>query len=194
MTTVYQLALFGSIVGLVSCGGSGSPEEGLTAMGGLEDRLNQSYGYQINDKGSWVPKVDKRSQYEGRGSSGYFSGDISKNTFSTNVFNKSSWMGGQEISRTMSGYNGSGNSIGKSNHYSNQQASHEHRLQAPTRIDGNHLPGHQANESFGDQAAKPSDAETDARRRVFSQPDIIDYRQQREMNIRQSRSLLGRDE
>ena len=39
---------------------------------------------------------------------------------------------------------------------------------------------------------KTADAETDIRRGVFDPPDIIDWRQQRAMDIQQSKNILGR--
>ena len=40
--------------------------------------------------------------------------------------------------------------------------------------------------------AKPSDAETDVRRRVFDAPDVIDWREQRPLTIQETRGILGR--
>ncbi len=188
------MVLLGCIIGLASCGGSGAPDPEPTAMGGLSDRLNRSYGYQVDEKGNWVPKTDKRSQYEGRGGSGYFSGDVNKKSFSTNKLNKGSWMGGNEVKRPTHHLNGSSSSIGGSNHFDNQQASLDRSLRTPAPIKGNHLPGRRANEANGTRMDRPSDAETDARRRVFTEPDIVDYRQQRELSIRESKKLLGRDD
>ena len=87
-----------SLLCLAACSNGVKPSgNDHLASEGLSDRLNRSYGYQVDDKGNWVPKTDKRSQYEGRGGSGYFNGNVSKKAFSTNKLNKGSWMGGQQV-------------------------------------------------------------------------------------------------
>ena len=193
MRSLASIALFGCVALLASCSGPGTPDQSHMASEGLSDRLNRSYGYEVDDKGNWLPKNDKRSQYEGRGGSGYFSGAVSKKSFGTNQLNKGSWMGGSEVQRPSHHLSGTGSNFGGSNRFSSQQASLNRNLQTPTHIAGNHLPDRRANETHGQRADKPSDAETDVRRRVFNEPDIIDYRQQREMSIQESKQLLGRE-
>ena len=193
MKALHSMVLLGSIVCLASCGGSGKPDPQPSASAGLSDRLNRSYGYQVDDKGNWLPKTDKRSQYEGRGGSAYFNGSVSKKPYSTNQLNKSSWMGGKEVERPSHRLSGSSSNMTSQNRFSSQQAHLNRNLQTPQRIAGNHIPGQTALEQGGTRFDRPSDAETDFRRRVFNEPDIIDYRQQRELSIRESRRLLGRD-
>ena len=50
-----------------------------------------------------------------------------------------------------------------------------------------------ARETDGKRLDRPSDAETDIRRRVFQQPQIIDYRDQRKLTLQETKSFLGRD-
>ena len=184
-----------SLLCLAACSNGVKPSgNGHLASEGLSDRLNRSYGYQVDDKGNWVPKTDKRSQYEGRGGSGYFNGNVSKKAFSTNKLNKGSWMGGQQVKSPSHHLSGSRSSVGGENRFNNQQAALDRNLQTPARIEGNHFPDRRAIEGNANSIGKPSDAATDSRRKVFTEPDIIDYRQQRELSIRQSRQLLGRDD
>lgn len=179
---------------LVACGTGVKPAgSDELAAESMSDRLNRSYGYQVDEQGNWAPNSDKRSQYEGRGGSGHFSGGVSKKSFGTNRLNKGSWIGGSDIKKPSHRENGSKSSIASVNRFNNQKASLDRNLRTPARIAGNRIPDRRALESNGNTVSKPLDTETDARRRVFSQPDIIDYRQQREMSIRQSRNLLGRD-
>lgn len=190
---IFSLACLGGWILLSSCAGSGSkPGSDHTAAEGLSSRLNRSYGYQVDQQGNWVPKTDKRSQYEGRGGSAYFNGEVGKKSFQTNQLNKGSWMGGKEFERPVHRLNQAGSPMGGTNRFSQQQANLNRNLQTPERIEGNHLQTATANETSAGEIDRPSDAETDARRRVFIQPDIIDYRQQRELSIQQSKDLLGR--
>ena len=181
-------------VTFISCAGGGrSSENDHLATEGLSDRLNRSYGYEVDTQGNWVPRTDKRSQYEGRSESANFSGNIGKKPFQTNQINKSSWMRGQELERPSSHLNRANITMGGANRFNQQQALLDHRLHTPASIKGNHLATPGAYESSSTPIVKTGDTETDVRRRVFQQPDIIDYRQQRELSIQRSKKLLGRD-
>jgi len=187
--------LSGCLLLLASCAGGGKDNgNDHLAAEGLSDRLNRNYGYQVDDKGNWVPRTDKRSQYEGRGGSAYFNGEVGKKTFQAEQLQKGSWMGNKPYDRKAHRLNGAQSDLGAPSRLSNQQASLEHRLQTPEHITGNHLPNNRAHESSTGSIERPSDAETDVRRRVYGRPDIIDYRQQRDLSIQQSKQLLGRDE
>lgn len=185
-----------SLMLLVSCAGGSKQEPApeQASFEGLSDRLNRNYGYEVDTKGNWVPRTDKRSQYEGQADSTYFNGQVGKKSFQTQNLDKGSWMGGKEAPHPTHQLSGSKSSVDTFSRYSKQQASLNRSLQTPARIEGNHLPGQQAYESGGKRMANASDAETDLRRRVFQQPDIIDYRQQRDLSIQQSKQLLGNDE
>ena len=56
---------------------------------------------------------------------------------------------------------------------------------------GNYATG-AAREAGLNGIAKPSDAVTDRRRKVYKAPDIIDYEQQRALSLEQSKGFLGR--
>ncbi|HSP42364.1 MAG TPA: hypothetical protein VLO11_05800, partial [Luteolibacter sp.] len=49
-----------------------------------------------------------------------------------------------------------------------------------------------ARESSASRLDKPSDAETDVRRRVYQPPEIIEWSEQRKLSLEQSRGILGR--
>lgn len=177
---------------LPGCSGSGSPPSDTAAVESLSGRLSQSHGYEVDDKGNWVPRHNKRSQFEGRGDSPYFSGGVDKKQFDTNQLQKGSWWGAKEIERPAYVGGDETSLLTQKSGLDGRQASIDHRLNTPARIERNTHPTGIARESGAGSVDKPSDAETDLRRRVFVEPEIIDYKQQRELSIRESKDLLGR--
>lgn len=159
----------------------------------FSQRLNEKSGYSQDSEGNWKVRGDKRSSFESQGASPYFQGEYQKNTYKTGEYAKKSWWGNKDYGRKT--YNG--NTDGS-------------RFMTPSALDGKNareaktsadLPGtyqtknfdtKSANEAATGKIAKPSDVETDIRRRVFQEPQIIDWREQRSLSLEQSKGLLGR--
>lgn len=159
----------------------------------LTGRLSQNHGYKVDEQGNWVPRNNKRSQYEGRGGNAYFNGDLHKKAFQAQTLSKGSWIGGQRVKSPEHHLNGTKSAVGAISPFNSRQANLDRSLQTPDKIAGNHLSTGVAHETGAGAITRPSDAQTDFRRRVFQQPDVIDYKQQRELSIQQSKQLLGRD-
>lgn len=159
----------------------------------LTGRLSQNHGYKVDEQGNWIPRNNKRSQYEGLGGKSYFNGDLHKKAFQAQTLSKGSWIGEQRLKKPEHHLNGAESAVGVISPFNSQQANLEHRLQTPAKIAGNHLPTDVARETGAGAITRPSDAETDFRRRVFQQPDVVDYKKQRELSIEQSKRLLGRE-
>lgn len=158
---------------------------------GLLERLEQSNGYTQDDKGNWAPKVDKRSSYENKGKSAYFDSKYEGKSFNTDRYAKKSWWGGKEMPRKA--YQGKMEQIdhqvanvdGKQSNIRGNDYKTSSYGQTDT------YETHSSIENDATDLAKPSDAETDIRRRVYLQPKITDYKQQRSLSIEQSKKLLG---
>ena len=183
------------MLALASCAGSSSNggDQHLAAES-LTGRLNQRHGYQVDEQGNWVPRTNKRSQYEGRGGSAYFNGAVAKKSFQAETLRKGSWMGAEQVNLAEHRLSGAESRHGGRSRFSSEESPMKRNLRTPERIEGNRLTTDAAREGATDDIGRPSDAETDVRRRVFRQPDVIDYRQQRELSIQQSKELLGRDD
>lgn len=179
---------------LASC--ASSPKKDANqhlATESLTGRLSQNHGYKVDEQGNWVPRNNKRSQYEGRGGSAYFNGDLHKKAFQAQTLGKGSWVGEQRVKKPEHHLNATESAVGVISPFNSRQANLEHSLQTPAKIAGNHLSTDVARETGAGAITRPSDAETDFRRRVFQQPDVVDYKQQRELSIEQSKRLLGRE-
>ncbi len=179
---------------LVACGSrsgsSSSPTEGLKPF---SQRMNESNGYQVDAQGNWVPRNNKRSEFESRGAAGQTTKEYSKKDFSTREQAKKSWWGSKDY--------------GSKNFDGNTDGEH---FQQTSRLDGKgardsgqqaNVPGSYQTDNYATSASRESgtgritkttDANTTNRRESYDSPDIIDWREQRSLSVDQSKSLLGR--
>ena len=155
------------------------------------ERLNQRNGYMVDKQGNWVPRNNKRSSYENIGDSPYFSGAVEKKAYNTNDLSKKAWWGNKEVPRPAFATSADASGYHKDSNFNGEQAHLNHSLQTPNRIQGNTYSTNTAREASSGHLDKPSDAETDVRRRVFVQPSIIDYKEQRKLSIEESKKMLG---
>jgi len=150
-------------------------------------------GFKQDSTGNWIGKSNKRSPFETKGESPYFKGAYGKKEYKAGEYNSKSWWGNKDYGAKKydGGTDGSrfmtasrdggkaareaGNSAGMTKNYQT----------------GNYATN-AAREAGKDGLSKPTDAQTEARRNSFESPDIIDWKQQRTMNIEQTRSILGR--
>jgi hypothetical protein len=181
------------LVIMASCSNDTKVAEPAPTHKTFNQRLSEKNGYSQDSEGNWKIQGDKRSSFESQGASPYFKGEYQKNTYKTGEYAKKSWWGNKDYGRKT--YDG--NTDGS-------------RFMTPSTLDGKNareasttakLPGtyetknfatNQAREASTQNISKNSDAETDIRRRVFQEPQIIDWREQRTLSLEQSKGLLGR--
>ncbi|QTN34050.1 hypothetical protein HZ994_17575 [Akkermansiaceae bacterium] len=173
--------------------GEDSAKPAVAEHKGLQERLTEGGGYIQDANGQWVPRSDKRSQYDSKGESPYFKGKLEKESYKTGDYAKKTWWGGKDYQTK--GYEG------------NTDAS---RFQTKARQDGmtardsgkgaresgifktNTLDGKSARETGASAVSRPADAETEFRRGVFQAPSVIGWREQRSMSMERSKGILGR--
>jgi len=159
----------------------------------LSQRLSESNGYKQDANGNWVPKTDKRSSFESQGESPYFKGEYGKKDYQTGDYSKKSWWGNKDYGRKSYDGDTDGSSFQKSSRMQGQGAREAGgSADIPDAYQTGGYATSDAREAGRDGLAKPSDAETDIRRRVFKQPAIIDWREQRSLTLEQSKGILGR--
>jgi hypothetical protein len=151
-------------------------------------------GYTKDEDGSWTTSSKKRSSFETDRNSPYFKGDYAKKEYGGKKdYSKKSWWGATEYERK--GYEGDTDGS---------------RFQSTSRYQGKgaretgtaaNLPGDYRTENYATGAAneagqrhldKPSDAETDVRRRVFPAPTVTRWNPQRAMSVEETKGILGR--
>lgn len=150
--------------------------------------------FETQKDGSVKPNKDVRSQFDGK--SEYLgSRDFKGKDYTTAKYNKKRW--GKELSYANKQYAGKtdGSRYQYSPEFVQQQASAQGQL---ARVNGQNYAAGQYQAGAANVAkrgaymAKPSDAETDVRRRVYQQPDIMSKKDYAELSIEESRNLMGR--
>lgn len=150
-------------------------------------------GFKQDAAGNWTGKSNKRSSFETKGESPYFKGDYAGKQYKTGEYQSKSWWGNKGFgNKKYDGKTDGGRFMtasrddGKSARESGSSAGLEKNYPSGTYATG------AARETGKSGIQKTADAETDIRRGVFDPPDIIDWRQQRAMDIQQSKNILGR--
>ena len=160
----------------------------------LSQRMNESGGFKQDAGGNWVPRNNKRSSFESEGESPYFKGEYGGKTYKAGEYAKKSWWGNKDYGRQKYAGDTNGSRFQKSSRFDGQKTRETTRDNA--RIPDPYQTGNYATaaarESGDGRLAKPSDAETDSRRRSYQEPEIIDWRQQRSITLEQSKGILGR--
>lgn len=181
----------------VSCasdkGAAGSNESTAPARKSLSQRLDEKNGYRQDDKGNWVPQNDKRSSFESQGKSPYFQGEYGKKTYKAGEYSKKSWWGNKDYGREPYSGNTDGSRFQKSAGLDGKGA---REAGSAATVPGPYQTGTYATTAAREAGrggiAKPSDTATDIRRKVYREPEIIDWREQRSLSVEQSKGILGR--
>lgn len=165
------------------------------ARPGLQERLSESAGYKQNEKGEWVPKSDKRSSYDSQRDTPYFKDKINTSErYKTGDYAKKSWWGGKEYGGNKS-YEGNtdGSRFRKAARQDGQTARYDGQAaRGSDPYKTNTLPRETAYESRNPSIDRPTNALIESQRKTYKAPSVIDWKEQRSMNLDQSRSILGR--
>ena len=158
----------------------------------LSQRLGEKNGYKQDAKGNWVPQNDKRSSFETKAKSPYFQGNYQKKTYQTNAYAKKSWWGDKEYGSKQYSGNTDGSRFKKSSGFTGQGA---RESGAAADLPGNYQTGTYATgaarEAGRGNLSKPSNTQTEIRRKVFKEPEIIDWKEQRSLSMEQSKGIPG---
>ncbi|MEN9534844.1 MAG: hypothetical protein RIR37_117 [Verrucomicrobiota bacterium] len=159
----------------------------------FSQRLNEQGGYSQDSEGNWKIKGNKRSSFESQGASPYFKGEYQKEGYKTGEYATKSWWGNKDYGRKNYDGNTDGSRFMTSSALDGKKAGEaDTAAKIPGNYQTNDFATGAANEAGTQSVSKPTDTETDVRRRVFQQPDIIDWREQRQLSVEQSKGLLGR--
>lgn len=196
-STVISRCLFVAWIAACSaCGPESAPKPSSQPTQGpkpLSQRINEKNGYQVDAEGNWKPINNRRSDFESQGQSPYFKGEIHQHAYQTKSIEKTSWWGNQSYQTKTYKGNTDASKFQKASSLSGQSA--RESLQ-DAGLERSYQTGsyetHAAREAAANPIARPTDAETQQRRKVFTPPEIIDWQEQRQMDIQQSKSMLGR--
>lgn len=180
-----------------SCASDKDSTSGPAAHKGLSQRLSETGGYKVDKDGNWTPRDNKRSSFESEGASRYSTDTTSKygrkDGYKTGEFVKKSWWGNKDFGRQAYSGNTDGSRFRKDSKLAGKGARESGgAADIPDPYETGNYATSSAREQANSRLEKPSDAETDVRRRVFQQPEIIDWREQRTLSLEQSKGILGR--
>jgi hypothetical protein len=179
---------------LVSCGSDSKPQATPSSPPkSLSQRLNESGGYKQDSEGNWKPTSDKRSAFEGQGATYDSQKSYRKETYKTGDYTKKSWWGNKEYDRQPYTGNTDGSRFQTT---SGLQGKGAREANTSARIPDPYETGtyqtNSAREAGNAAIQKPSNDLIDNRQKVFQQPEIIDWREQRSLSMEQSKGILGR--
>jgi hypothetical protein len=185
---------------VVSCGNSGPNASGSESSANagfqpLSQRLDRQSGFSQDAEGNWQPAgSNQRSQFEGRSASGTNTrNQFEASRFSTRSLDRPQWARNEaEKPQRFDGHtDGSG--------FQTPAADQNRRARdanARARIPGNYRTSpfatSQSRENNAKRHDRPTDYQTERARDSFEDPSITDWREQRNLSLDQSRSILSR--
>lgn len=177
-----------------ACGTGGGTSDSSGSLAPMSQRLNQEQGYTRDSEGNWNPRSDRRSQFDKRTASGTDQrNNMANRRFGANEYQAAEWT--RTKSAPPEGYAGKTDGSGfqaaaaAQGQTARQSGS---RARTPGNYATNHFGTDNSRENNARRHDRPSDDQTENRRNSFPHPEIIDWRQQREMSVDQSRSILSR--
>jgi hypothetical protein len=172
--------------------------------GSLTERLSggSPFVFSQDAAGNWkAPQNSKRSEFEsGERDNGMFKGRFAGKQFAgagaTNEMAKRAWWGGkQDVAKR--GFAGAGaDAASRMVKTADWQGQENASLEVKAReTDGRFATGGFATKAAREGAAErlghPVDAQTETRRRVYTEPEIMSWEEQRRMSLGETKRLLG---
>lgn len=178
---------------LASCTSDSGPEKSTAPVHKtLSERMNEKNGYTQDSNGNWTPQNNRRSPYEAKGETQDAKKDFKKQAYKTGDYAKKSWWGNKEYDRQSYAGKTDGSRFEKTSALQDKGA---REANTTAKIPDNYPTGDYATgparETKSKPIAKPSNALIDKRKKVFQQPEIIDWREQRTLSLDQSKGILG---
>lgn len=195
MIRAIQAFCYASIIWMLS---SCSSEQTVTKSQVVKDPWGKPQNYSIgkDENGNPVMKSDRRSTFEGKQSSIAGHRDFRGKDYTSKSYRKKRWGG-----NTLFGGNKKYSGNTDANKYRNQPwfvQQQSRALAQRSRAEGK---GYrklglfrttQAREQSGRRLSRPQDAETNVRRRVYKQPGITHWKEQKGLSVGDTNRMLGR--
>ncbi len=165
-------------------------DEGVKPM---SQRLSETGGYKQDSEGNWVPKSDKRSQFDRERESAYFKGKVETERYKTGDYKKKEWLGSKDFGRTKFAGNTDGSRFQTKARQDGQRlrdGQKSARLAGPFQT--NTLDRQLARESSVGGITTGRNESVESARASYKAPSVIDWKEQRGMSINESRGILGR--
>lgn len=168
-----------------------SPEEKFNSWAG---GMSKDNGFVKDANGNLVPKSNKRSSFERKGQDPNFAGkSFEKKEYHTGDYTKKSFWGTKEYDRKAYAGNTDGSRFQKD---SNLQGKGARESGTAAKVPGDYKTDNYATNSARESGLAPikkgSNDAIENRRKVFVEPEIITWQEQRKLTVDQSKGILGR--
>ena len=155
--------------------------------------MDEKNSYKVDADGNWAPTNDRRSSFESKGTSPYFKGDYGKAQYKTGEYSKKSWWGNKDYGNKKYDGNTDGSRFQQPSRFQGQSAGEAaNASNLPKNYQTDSYATNSAREAQLGGLARPSNTNVENHRKSFVPPEIIDWREQRSMDVTQSRGILGR--
>ena len=192
---IFPFATLAASLCLAACAGdkvNNTSTAAAPAHKSMSERMNENNSYEQDAEGNWKPRNDKRSSFESQGESAYFKKDFQKKEYQTGDYARRSWWGNKTYDRQAYAGKTDGSHFQTASNLKDKGA-----REAATQGDfqqsyntGSYGTG-DAREAGAKPIAKGSNDGIENRRKVYAQPEIVDWREQRSMTMDQSKGILG---
>ncbi|BDS08913.1 hypothetical protein NT6N_39530 [Oceaniferula spumae] len=191
-----SLARLTVVVGLGACLVSCGSEQTVTKEQVRKDAWGNKETFSVGkDKdGNPMMKSDRRSSMEGKTSHMASNRDFAGKDYSKTSYRKKRWGGNTIFGRKKYEGNTDASRYKQEPWFVQKQASAQGKTAygSDKSFNVNPFSTSTAHEQGGRRVVHKSDAETDVRRRVFIQPDIMDWKKQQGLSISDTNRKLGR--
>jgi hypothetical protein len=159
----------------------------------LSQRMDEKNGYTQDSNGNWKPQSDKRSPFESKGQDPNFAGKkFEAKAYKTGDYAKKSWWGSKQYDHKAYAGNTDATRFQKTSDLQGKGAREANTAaDIPDRYQTGSYATNSAREASATAIKKPSNDLIENRQKVFKQPEIIDWRQQRTLSMDQSKGILG---
>lgn len=157
-------------------------------------QTNAPSGYKMDSEGNWKIKNNKRSSFENAGQANYGNKQFQSAEYKPGTVQKKSWWGNRDYERKIYAGNTDGSKFATTARDAGKSATESG---SASRFSGKNLESKRIDRTSALEEGTlgittQSDAETNERRALYKEPSIIDYQQQRALQIQQTKSILGR--
>ena len=158
----------------------------------LNQRMSESNGYKQDAKGNWVPQNDRRSEFESQSDSNYASKAYKKQEYKTGDYAKKSWWGNKDYAAKKYAGNTDGSRFQTKSKLQDKGA---REAGTNAKIPDNYKTGDYATGAAREAGTTPvkkgPNDQIENARKTFQAPEIIDWREQRNMTQDQAKGILG---
>ena len=183
-------------LGVVMLVGACATEQKVTKTQVKKDWRGRPEAFSVgkDEDGNPVMKSDRRSSLEGKRNTSFAGKDFRGEDYTKKSYRKKRWFGNSKYTKKEYQGNTDASSYKREPWYVRQQArAGDQRSRADgKRFAANPFRTGTAREQGASRMTRPSDAETNVRRRVFKQPEITHWKKQKGLSVKDTNRMLGR--